>query len=133
MLFQLLANDINDLAADDSDMNNHRRFVDLRGGRASIAGSTHPPISKIPSMSEINYINYINATRLAASNSSSAVQLHRASISCAKSNMYPSCANEAAYMVSMMTNSSREDPNDPISPSLYDLLEKYYQMCKNLI
>lgn len=37
--------------------------------------------------------------------------------------------NEAAYLLAM--SHAKDELNDPLTPSLYDLLEKYYQMRKN--
>lgn len=122
MLFQLLTND----TADNSDLNN-RSSISTRGGiseTSSHENSSKSIITKIPSMSEINYINYITAARVGmAEKDKTFTNISQ------KSTIFaglPSAlgTNDTAYMVS----TSKEDPNDLSALSLYDTLDRYYQI-----
>lgn len=141
MLFQLLANDVNELAGENNNSSNNndasnRRIASSRGGKCETlctsAGSSSskglfaPPsnaiITKIPSMSEINYINYINATRMGMANQTQMNPVNKSAIFSGLP------GTDAAFMISM--TQSKEDCTESLSPSLYDILDKYYQMCK---
>lgn len=135
MLFQILTNNDqpNDLAADNSDANN--KISSRRGGvgcggdnvvgasetsaASSAAMTTKSIITKIPSMSEINYINYINSTRLG---------MPGGRARSFKSTVFAGMPGDAgAFLIS----STKDDASslDPNSITLYDILDKYYQMC----
>lgn len=136
-----------DLSTDNSDANNrtimHRRGAGGESGSTEVtsvsavacstAGSGHSSkavITKIPSMSEINYINYINSTRLGLATRSGAKIDAAPGIKSTVFAGLPSGTgvNDAAFVIS-----SKEDVcNDPNSPTLYDILDKYYQACTTL-
>jgi len=120
MLFELLKTD---LATDNSDANNPNHIIS-HGIVQNNTTKQNAIITKIPSMSEINYINYINATRLGMSDKARLLSIS------SKSTIFAGLpgalgANDAAFLIS-----SKDDLVDPNVPSLYEILDRYYQMCK---
>lgn len=132
MLFHLLSNDTSCLKA----RNNNEANTNKNDNQSSAnKNESNSIITKIPSMSEINYLNYINSTRmgrktlcnLTIPNPSNELN------NSLKSTIFASLAsnlasNQMAYLIS-----PRDDDTTKSGPSLYDTLDKYYQICNNSI